>query len=239
VYFWRGSRDPVDLAFTDAEVDVALDAADPAARAEDLRRVVADFAPGATFADMRQVHGNRVAVVDGPGAGGASGAPQGARPEVDALVTTVPDVVLVVRAADCVPVLLADATGGVVAAVHAGRPGLVAGVVGAAVARMRAVGAGPITAWVGPHVCGGCYEVPEDMRAEVGAVVPESVATTTWGTPALDLGAGVTAQLRAEGVAVVDVAACTRERLDLHSYRRDGSSAGRLAGLVRRRQETR
>jgi copper oxidase (laccase) domain-containing protein len=132
-------------------------------------------------------------------------------------------------------VLLADPAAGVVGAAHCGRPGLAAGVVPATVRRMRELGAGAITAWLGPHVCGACYEVPEAMRAEVGAVEPASVATTSWGTPALDLGAGVRAQLEREEVEVVDVARCTRESADLYSYRRDGAHAGRLAGVIRSR----
>ena len=91
-------------------------------------------------------------------AGGRAAAPG------DALVTAEPGTVLMVRVADCVPVLLADAGRGVVAAVHAGRPGLAAGVVPAAVAAMRALGADRVTAWVGPHVCGACYEVPDRLR---------------------------------------------------------------------------
>jgi copper oxidase (laccase) domain-containing protein len=86
-------------------------------------------------------------------------------------------------------------------------------------------------------VCGACYEVPEEMQAEVGALVPESVATTSWGTPSLDIGAGVRAQLVAAGVEVRDVSRCTRESADLYSYRRDGAGAGRLAGLIRLRAE--
>ena len=70
---------------------------------------------------------------------------------------------------------------------------------------MRELGADEITAWIGPHVCGRCYEVPESMRAEVAAVVPESFAETSWGTPALDIGAGVRAQLARAGVTVVEV----------------------------------
>ena len=116
---------------------------------------------------------------------------------------------------------------------HCGRPGLAAGVVPAAVARMRELGAHRLTAWVGPHVCGACYEVPAELQDEVAAVVPESRATTAWGTPSLDLGAGVRAQLAAAHVRVVDADRCTRESADLYSYRRDGTSAGRLAGLVR------
>ena len=71
------------------------------------------------------------------------------------------------------------------------------------------------------------------MRDEVAAAVPATRAETSWGTPALDLGAGVTAQLHQEGVDVRRVGACTRERADLYSHRRDGAGSGRMAGLVR------
>ena len=103
------------------------------------------------------------------------------------------------------------------------------------VRRMREMGAIRITAWIGPHVCGRCYEVPEQMRDDVTAVVPAARATTSWGTPALDIGAGVRAQLEAEDCRVLDVSACTRETSALYSHRRDGAGAGRLAGLIRRR----
>jgi YfiH family protein len=246
VYHWRTSLDssldsslgPVDLAFTDRyggasavpfdELNLALEGEDdPAVCAANLRLVVDDFAPGAVVADMRQVHGSRVAVVEDR--------PSTDRPEADALVTRRTDTVLVVRVADCVPVLLADPTAGVIGVAHAGRPGLAAGVAPAAISRMRDLGAERISAWLGPHVCGACYEVPANMRAEVGAIVPEAVATTSWGTPSLDIGAGLRAQLEALDVSVHDVATCTRESPDLYSYRRDGARAGRFAGLVRRR----
>jgi YfiH family protein len=172
---------------------------------------------------MHQVHGADVVVTSG----------DEPTPTCDALVTTTPGVALLARAADCVPVLLAAPAAGVVAAVHAGRPGLAAGVVPAAVARMREAGASDLVAWVGPHVCGACYEVPGAMRDEVAARVPESRSETSWGTPALDLGAGVHAQLAAAGVRDVrDVGGCTRETLDLPSYRRDGDAATRFAGVI-------
>ena len=163
--------------------------------------------------------------------------PSTARPDADGIVTGRAGVVLMVRAADCVPVLLADADAAVIGAAHCGRPGLAAGVVPATVGRMRDLGARSITAWIGPHVCGACYEVPKTMQAQVSAAVPASVATTSWGTPSLDLGAGVRAQLAGEGVSVHDVSRCTRESADLYSYRRDGDRAGRLAGLIRLREE--
>ncbi len=83
-------------------------------------------------------------------------------------------------------------------------------------------------------MCGRCYEVPEAMRDDVSAVEPASRATTSWGTPSLDLGAGVRAQLERDGVEVVDLSRCTRESPDLFSYRRDGRRSGRQAGVIRR-----
>jgi copper oxidase (laccase) domain-containing protein len=76
------------------------------------------------------------------------------------------------------------------------------------------------------------------MRDDVAAVVPESYAETSWGTPSVDIGSGVRAQLTAAGVDprdVVDVSRCTVEDPDLFSFRRQGSDSGRLGGLVRLR----
>jgi YfiH family protein len=234
LYSFRAQHGPVDLAFTDRfggvseapfdSLNLAIEGDDaPAARAENLRLLLEDFAPGDALADLHQVHGNEVVV--------ARGAVD--RADADGLVTDRPGVVLLVRAADCVPVLLADADGRVVGAAHSGRNGVVSGVVVETVRRMRDLGADRIRAWVGPHVCGACYEVPADLRDEVAAVEPATRATTSWGTPALDLGAGVRAQLEREAVEVEEVARCTREDAALYSYRRDGAGAGRLAGLVR------
>lgn len=176
---------------------------------------------------MNQVHGSDVAVVDAPWGGGPV-------PAVDALVTVRADLTLAVLTADCVPVLLADPAAGVVAAAHAGRPGLVAGVVPATVEAMVRLGARPerITAMLGPSVCGRCYEVPERMRDDVVAVVPEAGATTRQGTPAVDVAAGVRAQLARLGVAASDEShVCTLESGEHFSYRRERTT-GRLAGYV-------
>ena len=121
--------------------------------------------------------------------------PPGRPPRVDALVTTVPNLALAALVADCTPVLLADPQAGVVGAVHAGRPGMVAGVVPRAVEAMRDLGARTLSAVVGPSICARCYEVPLAMREDVAAVVPESRAVSWTGTPALDVAAGVVAQL--------------------------------------------
>ncbi|GGW18901.1 laccase domain protein [Streptomyces libani subsp. rufus] len=176
---------------------------------------------------MNQVHGAGVAVVDEP---------WGDRPvpEVDAVVTARRGLALAVLTADCVPVLLADPDAGVAAAAHAGRPGLVAGVVPAAVRAMVSLGAAPerIVARTGPAVCGRCYEVPEAMRAEVTAVEPAAHAETSWGTPAVDVSAGVHAQLDRLGVCDrAQAPVCTLESENHFSYRRDRTT-GRLASYV-------
>ncbi|MCX6401212.1 MAG: peptidoglycan editing factor PgeF [Propionibacteriales bacterium] len=236
MYSFRITTGPVDLAFTDRvggvsaapfdALNVALDGVDAdASRAENLRLLLDDFAPGDELCDLHQVHGATVEVVDARHRGG--------RPDADSIVTGSPGLTLMVRAADCVPVLLADPEAQVIGAAHAGRLGMVRGVVPATVARMRELGAERITAWVGPHICGACYEVPAVLQDEVAAAVPASRATTSWGTPALDIGAGVRAQLAIDDVEVVDAGRCTRESPELYSYRRDGADAGRQAGLIR------
>ncbi|MFF0788466.1 peptidoglycan editing factor PgeF [Streptomyces spiralis] len=177
---------------------------------------------------MNQVHGTDVAVVDGPWGTAAD------IPSVDAVVTRRRGLALAVLTADCAPVLLADPVAGIAAAAHAGRPGMVAGVVPAAVRAMVELGAEPgrIVARTGPAVCGRCYEVPEAMRAEVSAVEPAAYAETSWGTPALDVSAGVHAQLERLGVHDREQSpVCTRESQDHFSYRRDRTT-GRLAGYV-------
>ncbi|MGW0472012.1 peptidoglycan editing factor PgeF [Streptomyces coeruleorubidus] len=177
---------------------------------------------------MNQVHGADVAVVDGPWGSSSE------IPSVDAIVTTRRGLALAVLTADCVPVLLADPVAGIAAAAHAGRPGMIAGVVPAALRAMTDLGAEPsrIVARTGPTVCGRCYEVPEAMRAEVSAIEPAAYAETSWGTPAVDVSAGVHAQLERLGVRDrAQSPVCTLESEDHFSYRRDRTT-GRLAGYV-------
>lgn len=207
----------VEVAFTDASLDLGetdgINGALAAVQEE----------AGVPFARLHQVHGDVVVVVD---------APSGSAPTADGQVTARRGLGLMVRVADCVPVVLGDPLAGVVGAAHAGRRGVQLDVVTRTVERMRELGARDVRAWIGPHVCGRCYEVPADLRDEVAAAVPATYAETSWGTPALDLGAGVAAQLAAAGVSASVVPGCTREDASFHSYRRDGAAAGRFAGLV-------
>lgn len=169
-----------------------------------------------------QVHGADVVVLDGPPAGPV---------RADALVTRTPGLALGVVVADCVPVLLADPVAGVVGVAHAGRPGLVAGVVPAVVAALRDLGARDLQVRLGPSICGSCYEVPQDLADAVADREPAARARTSWGTPAVDVAAGVLAQLDVLGLSARAVGRCTAEHDDLYSYRRDGVT-GRTGGVV-------
>jgi len=236
VFSWRAEVRPgVWAAFTNvAAGNLALHVGDDPA-AVHTRRAALEEAAGLGsrhFRFMNQVHGKDVAVFSGPA---PAGQPPAAAPTADAMVSAGEP--LAVMVADCVPIVLVgegDAGGPsapVLGVVHAGRPGLAAGVVPAAVARMHALGATTVGAWIGPSICGKCYEVPEDMRADVAALVPAAWCTTSHGTPGLDLPAGVRSQLEAAGVAVEYSGGCTREDAELFSYRRDHHT-GRFAGLV-------
>jgi YfiH family protein len=175
---------------------------------------------------MNQVHGARVTKVDGPR--------DTAVANTDGLLTTTPGLALAVVTADCVPVLMADARAGVVAAVHAGRIGAQSGVVARALEAMQAAGAhvDDVSALLGPAVTGANYEVPEEMAAEVEAALPGSRATSRRGTPALDLRAGIARQLKTLGVNAIDIdPRCTFDDPTLFSHRRDAPT-GRLASVI-------
>jgi hypothetical protein len=149
---------------------------DPGRVLENRRRLAAAFgaAPG-DFVFARQVHGAGVRVVTeadrGSGAfslddavGSAAGV-GGA----DALVTTSPEVVLAILTADCVPIVLHDPVAGVLACVHAGWRGTVAGVTAAALAAMQDLGTRPadVTAGIGPAVGADRYQVGADVHQAV------------------------------------------------------------------------
>jgi polyphenol oxidase len=208
---------------------------DDPAHVEANRQRLTELVGSRTPRFVRQVHGAGVAVVDATTVGDREWAAAGA-PDADALVTAMPGTPLVVLAADCLPVLLADPVAGVVAAAHAGRPGLAAGVLQRTIEAMVGLGAVAtrLRVVIGPAVCGRCYEVPAALRDEVAATVPGSATTTRQGTPALDLPAGAEAIVRAAGVSSVrQVEICTMEDESYFSYRRStGRPTGRQAGVV-------
>lgn len=170
-----------------------------------------------------QVHGDTVLQVDAP--------LDGRTPQADGLVTRTPGLALAVLVADCVPVMLVDAEAGVAGVAHAGRRGMVAGVAVRVVEAMRDLGATSVIGVLGPSVCPRCYTVPLELREQVAAVHPETRSVDRWGKPAIDVAAGVLAQLAPLSIDVEQLPGCTVEDPDLFSYRRDGVT-GRFVGAV-------
>ena len=189
------------------------------------RRVVEERI-GAPISWMEQVHGNNVAVLAAAPAEPVAG--------TDALVTATPGVALGVLVADCVPVVITAAS--VIAVAHAGRRGLVNGIARRTVETMTDMGTTPteLHVWMGPAICGGCYEVPVDMQHEAELAAPGCAVSTTKGTAGIDIRAGLLSQLLELGISeqLIHVSpACTAETAELYSHRRDGVT-GRFAGIV-------
>jgi YfiH family protein len=202
---------------------------DPSAVA--VNRAVIQERVGGTVVFMRPQHDAIVAVLGSEYVDGRE------PPEADALITTVPGLALATLAADCVPLLIHDGLSGAVAAVHIGREGLRKGIVDAAVAALVDIRNGwrheeMITASIGPAICGQCYEVSGELRARVAKDHPTAAATTSWGSPALDLPRAVAVRLAELGMTnVFRHRYCTFEDLNLFSYRRE-KVTGRQSGVV-------
>jgi polyphenol oxidase len=174
---------------------------------------------------LRQVHGTAVIDAD----------LKMNRPQADAAVARKIATVCAVMAADCMPVLLADDSGGVVAAAHAGWRGLCAGVIEAAIDAMR-VPPASVIAWLGPAIGPRVYEVGEEVRAaflERDAAAATAFVATRPGHWLLDLYAVARQRLARLGVGrVYGGGLCTYSDPErFYSYRRERAS-GRMAALI-------
>lgn len=184
-------------------------------------------------ASLKQIHSTRVAVFDGPVK--AEVMSQG---EGDALVTNQPQFLLVVRTADCVPVLLVDRKTGVIGAIHVGWRGAVGGIVpktiqtcvehfGSNVAHMHMA--------IGPSIGPCCYEIDAQVIEPLQTGYPDWLGVlqeTTEGKGMLDLKKLIWHQILASGIPehqVERIEECTRCRDDLFfSYRREGKVNGTM-----------
>lgn len=197
----------------------------------------AGLARNAVVVDVSQVHGCTVVA-----------ARDAARERVpaDAITSARGGHAILIRIADCVPVLLACPRTGAVAAVHAGWRGVVAGIVPAAIDALRALGCAPneLLAAVGPSISVRHFEIgpevaEELVRADLGACVAAPGVYGIAGREAkhhADLVLGVRLQLERAGVERANIDAdppCTyADRARFHSFRRDGARSGRLAALI-------
>lgn len=166
---------------------------------------------------LRQVHGTRVH--HAPRVGGAV--------EADAVWTDVPGVAIAVTTADCIPIVIADGASDLVAVIHCGWRGAVGGVIEATL-RELPVEANDLRAWLGPAICGRCYEVGGDVY-ESAMTWPDGARTFSptgvEGKWLFDLPAYAAGRLKAAGVdQVCRSNACTFHEDRFFSYRRDGRS---------------
>jgi purine-nucleoside/S-methyl-5'-thioadenosine phosphorylase / adenosine deaminase len=202
---------------------------EPAALAENWRRVRGHAAAGTTFARPVQTHGNWVHAVT------AANAHE--RPEGDGMVTASAGVAVAVLTADCVPVLLADESRGVVGALHAGWRGTIANIARAGVVAMTRLGAAPgsIRAALGPSIGPCCFEVDRELAERFAREIAGAARHARPGRPGkayLDLRAIVRDQLIAAGLnagMIQSVGPCTGcESASFFSRRAAG---GALTGL--------
>jgi len=188
---------------------------------------------------VRQVHGNRIWVLDEaepvPVSGGGEAGEDA--PQCDAIVTSRPGIAIGVKTADCVPVLIADPVRRVIAAVHAGWQGTARRIVEQVCAALEARFAcrrEDLLAAIGPAIGPCCYEVDDRVREAMAGLPGFERIFSPGETPGrwqLDLALANRLQLRSAGVPASRVAAanlCTACRPDLFfSHRGSGGKTGR------------
>lgn len=204
---------------------------EPQAVIENHRRVYASLGLGTEqVVTARQVHGNRVAVVAGRDAGGVM-------PNTDGLVTAMPGLALLLRFADCQPILLYDPEHHALGLAHAGWRGVALGIARRLLEAMQqAFGTRPVAllAGLGPAIGPCCYTVGHEVAASMGYALPDwkramqPEGENGW---RLDLTAANAQLLAAAGVRQIEQAGiCTACRNDeFFSHRADGGRTGRFA----------
>ena len=183
----------------------------------------------------RQQHTNLVAYIDSANAPDPEG--------VDALVTSLPGVALAINTADCVPVLMADSTSGIIAAVHSGWRGTVGHIVRHTLDIMLAHGAtyNNVKVVMGPSICSDCFEVgnevAEQFDREFGHGHDIVLTRPDWRRPHIDLRRAIALDLIRAGLPAVNIdsstAPCSHcNPADWWSARRLGINSGRTTTLI-------
>lgn len=175
-------------------------------------RLSNSFAVPEDWATVEQVHGDDVVRVEGPGGAGPA----------DALWTTETELALAIFTADCFGVVLGGA--GAVGVAHAGWRGARSEVISHLRREMESAGRAPVRAAVGPGIGACCFEV----GAEVLQEFPDSHATTSWGSPSVDLRSAIGHQL--EGLETWFTDRCTLHDDGFFSHR-ENATAERMAAI--------
>lgn len=207
-----------------AELNLALHTSDDPALVQANRDILAREFSGTQVVFADQAHGDTIVdIVDDRTF------------LADGLITTQRERAIGVLVADCVPlVVMHDDQVGVF---HLGRRGLMSSLLDKAIERFSHLH--PVTAMIGPHACGSCYELSEEIVSEVESVHPHARSVTRWGTPGIDMGRIIRTRLESAGIAVHPTMSndCTIENDRFFSHRSEKLSnderfLGRQAAVV-------
>lgn len=172
---------------------------------------------GIPIAFMNQTHSDRIVLVEN----------NEVIPDADSLITTTHRIAVAVMVADCIPLLLKSDIA--VAAVHVGRKGLMNQIARKTINTMRDLGAEVIHSYIGPCICGNCYEVSKEIFDEVTAKYPSADSSKRSGKYTLDLISALKSDLK--DTVILDLSSCVLEDKNSFSYRRDGIT-GRQVGVI-------
>jgi len=159
--------------------------------------------------------------------------------QADALISFNSQRAVAVRVADCVPLLLADLSSGMVAAVHAGWRGVVAAILPKVITLMAELGASvhDLHIVMGPHIRSCCFEVGDEVAEKLISSAPNvPVATRIHAKTMVDMSRILYHQLQTIGVSsnqIETLAGCTKcEASRFFSFRRDGGKSGRHMAAI-------
>jgi len=199
--------------------------------------------PLGNFVSGKQVHSDHTQLVGSHDKGRGANDYESAFEDTDAFVTNKPGICLMIRVADCVPILLFDPKNNAISAVHAGWRGSMKLIAGKAVGLLYGYfksRPGDIIAGIGPSIGPCCYEVGQEVIEAVESIIELNVQTVL--TPAvngkmhLDLWELnkwllLRAGLKEENIKVAGI--CTKDHSDVFfSSRASSGDTGRFAAGI-------
>ena len=195
-----------------------------------LRLLIAANLGGRQLRRLHQVHGREIVVLR---RGDALSEPQ-----ADALLTEEPEFALSIRTADCAPILIGEKSGRIVAAVHAGWRGVVAGIVPETLAALQRLGipASHMLLAIGPCIGVQAFEVGEEVAEQFRTWDQTVISRPSNAKPHVDLSRAVALQARQFGLSPAQVDStdlCSVRDAELFfSHRREAGVTGRMASVI-------
>lgn len=190
--------------------------------------------PFSKVLSCEQVHGSQIHICsqEDSGSGFGDKAPIA---KADGLITEFPGQYLMIRTADCIPVLLMDKKHRAVAAIHSGREGSRQNIVGKAILMLKehfGIQAKDLCAILGAGICASHYQVSPQLYEEfIASMYEQGLKPALSADRHINIRLAVFQQLIQAGLAFRDIDSdhnCTFENPDYHSFRRDGSKCRQI-----------